>query len=318
MPGLSERFIGYLLLGLFLLVALAIVLTQAVLPRISTPEAGVVVNKNKLQVTASFYPLFYFASVIGGAHAQVYDVTPAGAEPHDYEPTTQDIARVEKGDMLILNGGIEAWGDKIRAELQGTSVKVVIAGEGLFTQQIVEEGQTAVDPHVWLNPLLAKREAARILDGFIAADPANRSDYEVQGGRLESQFDLLDAAFRNGLAHCRQSDFITSHSAFGYLAQAYGLDQVSISGLSPDAEPSARDLANVAKLAKSKKIKYIFFESLVSPRFSQTIADEIGAETLVLDPIEGLTDEQIRQGRTYFTVMEDNLVNLQTALECTP
>lgn len=273
-------------------------------------------QERKLQVTASIYPLYYFASIIAGGHATVLNVTPPGAEPHDFEPSSQDIARIENGDLLILNGGMEAWGDKIASELEGTNVRVIIAGQDLFSQQVVEEGQTAPDPHIWLSPLLAKKEAENILQGFQTVDSANQADYLSNATRLESQLDQLDAAYRAGLAHCRQTDILTSHAAFGYLAKAYGLNQVAIAGLSPDAEPSARELADITTLAKQKQIKYIFFESLVSPRLSQTIADEVGAKTLVLDPLEGLTGDQIKQGKTYFSVMQDNLANLETALEC--
>ena len=274
-------------------------------------------GQGKLQATASFYPLYYFASRIGGPYAEVYNLTPVGAEPHDFDPTTQDIARIERGDMLILNGGVEPWGDKIREELKGRNVKVVVAGEGLLTRQVAEEGQAVPDPHVWLSPRLARQEAAHILEGFRSVDAANSAYYESQAKSLEDELDTLDASYRAGLAHCRQKDIVTSHAAFAYLADSYGLTQVPIAGLSPDAEPSARDLAEIVKLARQKQIKYIFFESLVSPRLAETIATEIGARTMVLDPLEGLTDEQIRQGKTYFTVMQDNLRNLETALECT-
>jgi zinc transport system substrate-binding protein len=315
MSTVSRKLIAALALGLILVIAAGYLLIAG--NARPAAQAYGPSQDRKLQVTASFYPLYYFASVIGGSHVDVQNITPAGAEPHDFEPTSQDIARIEKGDLLILNGGLEAWGNKIRDELQGTKVTLVIAGEGLFSQQVVEQGQTAQDPHVWLSPPLAKKEVERILEGFRTVDPANRSDYEAQAKRLEDQLDQLDATYRAGLSQCRQTDIVTSHAAFGYLAQAYGLNQVAIAGLSPDAEPSARELADIANLAREKHINYIFFESLVSPKLAQTIADEVGAKTLVLDPLEGLTADQIRQGKTYFTVMQDNLMNLQTALECT-
>lgn len=313
---MNWKWVGGIILGLLFIGALAYIANVGILQPSPGSGANGAQQEHKLQVTASFYPLYYFASVVGGIHAQVQNITPAGAEPHDLEPTSQDIARIEKGDLLILNGGLEAWGDKIRDEVKGTKVRVVIAGEGLLTQQVVEEGKTAQDPHVWLSPPLAKREVERILQGFRAADPANSDYYDGQAKGLEAQLDQLDAAYRTGLANCRQKDIVTSHAAFGYLASAYGLNQVAIAGLSPDAEPSAREMADIANLAREKQIKYIFFESLVSPKLSETIADEIGAQALVLDPIEGLTGEQIRQGKTYFTVMQENLANLQTALEC--
>lgn len=269
-----------------------------------------------LQVTASFYPMYYFASEIGGNHANVKNITPPGVEPHDFEPSAQDIARIETSDLLILNGGVEAWADKIKNNLNGKKVTIVIAGEGLLTQQMEEEGETIRDPHVWLSPLLAKNEVSKIAQAFIAKDPSNSSFYEANEKSLQSRLDALDTLYKQGLNTCQKKDIITSHAAFGYLADAYGLRQVPISGISPDEEPSTQQLVKVAAFAKANNVKYIFFESLLSPKLSETIAKEIGAQTLVLDPLEGISDDDIKQGENYFTVMEDNLKNLQIALEC--
>lgn len=274
------------------------------------------INSNKLQVTTSFYPLYFFASQIGGDKADVKNITPAAAEPHDYEPTTQDIAGIEKSNMLILNGGVEAWGDKIKDNLKGTTVEVVTAADGLLTKKLVEEGKTAQDPHVWLNPQLAKREAARITQGFIKIDPKNTSYYQTNEKTLDNKLDQLDAEYKAGLASCQRKDIITSHAAFAYMGSRYGLNQVAISGLSPDEEPSSKQLADVANFAKANNIKYIFFESLVSPKLSETVANEIGAKTLVLDPLEGISEDDMQQGKNYFTVMQENLNNLQIALAC--
>ncbi len=273
-------------------------------------------NNNKLQITASFYPLYFFANQIGGDKTEVKNITPAGAEPHDYEPTTQDIARIETSNMLVLNGGVEAWGDKMKNNLKEKPVMIVIAGEGLLTQQLAEEGEKIQDPHVWLSPQLAKKEVEKIAQGFITVDPTNKSYYERNAKTLENNLDQLDAAYKQGLSNCEQKDIITSHAAFGYLARAYGLNQVAIAGLSPDTEPSSQQLTEVAKFAKENNVKYIFFESLVSPKLSETVAKEVNAKTLVLDPLEGLSDDESKQGKNYFTVMEDNLKNLQEALQC--
>lgn len=263
-------------------------------------------NNKKLQVSASFYPLYFFSSQIGGDKSTVHNITPAGAEPHDYDPSTQDIANIEKGNMLVLNGGVEAWGDKIKDNLKGTNVKVVVAGDG----------ETMKDPHVWLNPDLARQEVEKITEGYIAIDPTNANYYKNNQSNLDKKLDELDAKYKAGLVNCQSRDIITSHAAFAYLAQRYGLSQVAISGLSPDEEPSSQQLAGVASFAKKNNVKYIFFESLVSPKLSETIANEVGARTMVLDPIEGISDDDIKQGKNYFTVMEDNLKNLQTALLC--
>ncbi len=261
----------------------------------------------KLRIITSFYPMYFLASEIGGEKAEIENLTPAGVEPHDYEPSTRDIAKIENSNMLVLNGRLEAWGDKLTNNLKGTSVKVIVAGQGLLTQ---------TDPHIWLDPELAKKEVLAITQGFISIDPGNSKFYEDNENKLNNKLDQLDNDFKQGLRGCQSRDFITSHASFAYLAKRYGLRQLSISGLSPDQEPSAKQLVNIAKFAKEHNIKYIFFENLVSPKLSETIAGEIGAKTLVLDPIEGISDDDIRRGKNYLTVMENNLKNLRLALGC--
>ncbi|MDB5264861.1 MAG: hypothetical protein JWN64_432 [Parcubacteria group bacterium] len=273
-------------------------------------------TSGKIQVVASFYPMYFFASQIGGDKVSVTNITPVGAEPHDYEPSTQDVARIEGADVLVLNGSVEAWGDKEKSVLAGSKVMVITAGEGLLSKQITEEGETMSDPHIWLDPILAKQEAHTIAQGLAKADPANASYYAQNEQTLDAKFDQLDGEYKAGLAQCTSKNIVTSHAAFAYLSEHYGLNQVAISGLSPDEEPSSAQLAKVADFARTNKVKYIFFESLVSPKLSQTIATEIGAQTMVLDPIEGISDEDMADGDNYFSVMRSNLQNLKTALEC--
>jgi len=272
---------------------------------------------NKLQVTTSFYPLYFFTSQIAGDRAVVYNVTPAGAEPHDYEPTPQDIARIEDSKLLVLNGGkFEAWGDKMKDSLNGQSTIVITVGEALVNPEVSGDNSLIHDPHVWLDPILAKREAETIAQELEQIDPDNASYYDGNLRELESKLDDLDAKFQQGLSSCQKKDIITSHAAFAYLAREYGLRQVAISGFSPDEEPSAQQLVKVADFAKSNNVDYIFFESLVSPKLSETIAREAGVKTMVLNPLEGLTDAEIAQGKNYFTEMENNLTNLKLALQC--
>lgn len=279
-------------------------------------------NKNtadstKTKVVAGFYPMGYFASQIGGDMAEVRTITPAGAEPHDYEPTSKDLAAIETADLIVLNGGIEPWGEKVKVSLKEKSTIIVTAGDNLFTKEFTEDGQIEQDPHVWLDPQLAKQQVQKITQGFKKADPANASLYEANEKNLLNRLDGLDSSFRQGLTACTRRDIVTSHAAFAYLADRYGLKQVAISGLSPEEEPSAKDLAEVSKFVKDNDVKYIFFETLVSPKLSQTIATETGAQTLELNTLEGLTDDEIKDGSDYFTVMQSNLSNLQTALGCT-
>ncbi len=275
------------------------------------------IQNSKLQVTASFYPLAYFAEQIGGDRVEVTNITPAGAEPHDYETTPADMAKMENSKLVILNGGhLEAWGDNVKQNLDSQKTLIVTAGEGLTNQQVVEEGKSIIDPHVWQSPLLVKQMVDKITVGFVQVDPANKDYYLANANNLKAKLDILDQDYRKGLSNCAEKNIITSHAAFGYLATTYGLNQVSIAGLSPDAEPSPQQLADIVKFAKANNVKYIFFESLVSPKLSDTIANEVGAKTLVLNPIEGLTNDEIAQGNSYFTEMEKNLVNLKIALAC--
>lgn len=272
---------------------------------------------NKLQVAASFYPLYFFAEQIGGDKADVINITPAGAEPHDYEPTAQDIAKIENSKMIILNGGgLEAWGQNLKQNINPSHTIIVVAGEVLTNQQFIEDGKSIIDPHVWLSPVLAKKMADKIVQGFVEIDSKNKDYYLKNRDALKAKLDDLDNQYKEGLANCNGKSIVTSHAAFGYLADTYGFKQIPISGLSPDAEPSPKQLAEIAKFVKSNNINYIFFESLVSPKLSDTIASEAGAKTLVLNPIEGLTNEQILQGKNYFTEMQNNLTNLKIALQC--
>jgi len=275
------------------------------------------VQPSKLQVTASFYPLWFFAQQIGGEKASVINITPAGAEPHDYEPTAQDIAQIEKSKLLIVNGGgLEAWGENIKQNLHAKNTYVATVGEGLTNQQVSEGGKQMTDPHVWLSPPLAKEIVDKIAQDFVRIDSTNQKYYQSNADTLKTELTNLDKKYRRGLSNCSEKNIITSHAAFGYLAAAYGLTQVSIAGLSPDAEPSPQQLAGIVRFAKAHQVKYIFFESLVSPKLSDTIANEVGAKTLVLNPIEGLSSEEISQGKNYFTEMQNNLANLKLALQC--
>ncbi|MGA2967806.1 MAG: zinc ABC transporter substrate-binding protein [Candidatus Levyibacteriota bacterium] len=273
-------------------------------------------NNGKLQVAASFYPMYFFVSRIGGDKADVISITPASAEPHDYEPTTQDLVSIQNSNMLVLNGGaLEAWGNKIKSQLPA-NVLVVTAGEGLANKQLDENGQIIQDPHVWLDPILAKKEVTMIEKGFEKIDPKNASYFQANAKKLDSELDILNIEYSHAFANCVQKDFVTSHAAFGYLGAQYGIAQIPISGVSPDEEPSTQKMVEITNLVKARNIKVIFFESLVSPKLSDTIANETGAKAMVLDPIEGLTKDEIQNGQNYLTIMRQNLNNLRIALQC--
>ena len=288
---------------------------------------------DKPEVIASFYPLYFFASEIAGDKLTVTNLTPSGVEPHDYEPTPQNIAKIYESKLLLINGaGFEPWIEKLEQELTDKGVTIVNASESIALTEGAHEDEheeeaghaeeeelhekEIFDPHVWLSPVLAKSQVAKITEGLTKIDPANKTYYEANAKTLTERLDALDQKYQSGLSSCQQKDFVTSHAAFAYLASEYHLTMTPIAGLSPEKEPSAQELAEVAAFAKDNNIKYIFFETLVSPKLSETIANEIDAKTLVLDPLEGLSEDNSKQGKNYFTVMETNLGALQEALKC--
>lgn len=304
-----------------ILIALAVIVVLGVLAIIGfggSTDQTQDTSDQKLSVVASFYPIYFLTSEIGGNRAEVINLMPDGAGPHDYEPTAQDIVRIHSSRLFILSGGVEEWGDDIKNGLNPKNTVVVSASDGLRTQTFTEDGVAAEDPHVWLSPLLAKKMTDNILEGYKTADPKNTEYYQANADSLKTRLEELDTEFKQGLAMCAKRDVIGSHGAFGYLGTAYNLNPISIAGLSPEAEPSLQKLTEIADFAKKNDVRVIFFESVVSPKLSQTIATEVGAKTMVLDTLERITKEDAESGEDYMTIMRQNLANLKIALICTP
>jgi zinc transport system substrate-binding protein len=291
------------------------------------PQAGA---PRRLSVVASFYPLYEFARRIGGDAADVRNLVPAGAEPHDFEPSARDIAALSKASLLVYNGaGFEPWIERLLPGLP-SSVKLVDTSAGLpLVRDTAEPGTTKepaaragapgtqpVDPHVWLDPLLARRQVDHVLAGYVQVDAGRQAAYEANAATLRRDLEALHRRYVDTLKSCRIRTFVTAHAAFGYLANRYGLSMIPISGLSPEVEPSPARLRAVVREARKHDIRVIYFETLVSPKVAQTIAREVGARTLVLNPVEGLSPEEQATGATYFTVMDENLRNLATGLDC--
>lgn len=283
----------------------------------------------KIKVVTSFYPLYFFTQEIVGDRAEVINITSGGAEPHDYEPTVQDLSHIETADLIVLNGaGLEPWAENLEKTTQQKAGQFLYVGEDIATlagsvhehedeeanEQHEEEQR---DPHVWLSPVRAQKMVEKIEHALIEVDPINASYYNANANVLKEKLQSLDEEYRIGLKECKKESIVTSHAAFAYLAHEYAFKQVSIAGLSPDEEPSAQSLSEVARYAKENNVLYIFFETLVSPKLSETVAKEIGAQTLVLNPLEGLSHEELMQQKNYISVMKDNLNNIKLARECT-
>jgi len=269
------------------------------------------VSQAKLKVTATYYPLEEFAKAVGGSKVTVTNITPAGSEPHEYEPTPKQLIAAGQSKLFIYNGAhLEPWANNFLKDYKGVAIK---ASQGIALKTI---SSNTKDPHFWLDPILAERVIDNILHTYIKIQPENAQYFRVQADHYKAQLRQLDSSYKSGLAYCQQNTIVTSHAAFGYVATRYGFSVESIAGLSPEEEPSPAKLAQLSQLVKEKNIHYIFFESLVSPRLADTIARETGAQTTVFDPIEGVSREDQRKGRTYLTIQRDNLKALQRALAC--
>ena len=283
-------------------------------------------GSTKLKVATSFYPMYEFTRAVAGDKADIVNLVPAGVEPHDWEPTSGHIRTLNKADLFIYNGlDMEHWVEKALKSNDNKSLTAVATAEGyqlLKAAEHEEDGhgkkgeEEEWDPHVWLSPLGAIHQVGVIRDALVKVDPANKTAYEANAAAYIGELKALDQEFRSFLPSCGKKKFFASHAAFSYLAHEYGLEQHALLGLTPEAEPKPKTMANLVALAKANGIQYIFFETLVSDKVTQVLAKEIGAKTLVLNPLEGLTDSEVAAGKTYLSVMRDNLSNLRIALDC--
>ena len=259
-------------------------------------------DSGRIDVVASFYPLAYAAEQVGGDLVNVTDLTPAGAEPHDLEITTDQVDAIEDADLvLVLGDDFQPAVEDIADRRDGATV-VVLDELGLDTD----------DPHIWLDPTQMQAIGGAIRDALVDVDASAADRYRAMAETFDADLATLDEELAAGLADCKRREIVTAHDAFGWLADRYDLVQQPIAGISPDAEPSADRVAELADLVESEGVTTIFTETLVSPRIAETLAREAGVTTAVLDPIEGLDDE----GDDYFSLMRENLAQLQEGLDC--
>ena len=277
-------------------------------------------DSGKIQAIASFYPLYDFAKEVGKDKVDVQLLVPSGVEPHDWEPTIHDVQSMQKSNLIIINGiGFENWVDSL--EELNYSGNIVDTSEGILTldSRIIDEHEAdeheadehnheSGDPHIWLNPVLAKIQVQNIADAFTQQDPENQEFYQTNAKNYIKKLDSLDNKIRSELSTCNR-DFIAFHDAFSYFADEYNLQQHTIiSSNDPHAEPTAKTLENVINTARELQIKIIFTEETVDTRVSSVIANEIGGKILVLSPIE------IGADGNYISRMTQNLDNLKEAL----
>ena len=286
----------------------------------STPTS----TPGQLRIAAAFYPLQFIAQRVAGEHATVVNLTQPGAEPHDLELTPRQVASLTTANLVVYEKGFqpdvdEAVGQSENREVIDTTTVVPLRplmtnGDDLGHRESAGRDHPALDPHIWLDPTSVSRIAGAVEARLVIIDPDHAADYRRNTRELEQELEGLDRTYRSGLAHCVRTEFITTHAAFGYLAQRYHLTQIAISGLSPDAEPSPARIAEVQRVAQEYGLTTIFSETLVSPALAKAIAGDLGLVTDVLDPIEGLTDQS--RGHDYFSIMASNLATLRKAGGC--
>jgi len=272
------------------------------------------VSTEKLVVAASFYSLGHFAEQIGKDTVEVFVITPPGVEAHDFEPSPRDIINITNADVFIYNGGgFDPWAEKISQSMESNGATVINMSDELSSSY---PDIDLSNPHFWLDPILAMGEVTIIRNALINANLSQKGFYEFNTDAFNEKLFTLNREYEEGLAMCTLRDVIVSHSAFEYLGKRYTIKVHSIAGISPDEEPSPRELGELATLARERGIKHIFFEMAVSSKLAETVAQEIGAETLVLNPIETLTNDEIKAGEDYVSIMKKNLNNLRRALQC--
>ena len=277
---------------------------------LTTPNSTALAKPaSTLNIVASFYPIFEFVKQVGGDRVAVTSLIPVGVEPHDFEPTIQQIQNAERADVVFFNGlGLESsWINKINNDnLADTSL-------GANT---TKTGNT-IDPHIWLDPILVKNQVKNIENALIKLDPANKEYYQNNAINFTRTLDSLDVQIRSTLQNCDKKDFIAFHDAFSYFAKRYGLKQHSIQGISPEGEVLPQKIQEMVDLAKNLGINVVYSEELVDPRFAAVIAGEIpNGKVLTLSPIEGIDSEEQAAGIGYLDKMRENIANLKIGLKC--
>ncbi len=288
-------------------------------------------ESDKLQVVTTFYPMYDFTKQVAQDDAEVSMLLEAGMEVHSFEPSSQMIAEIQDADVFIYNSPeMETWVPDVLASIDTSDMVVICASDAItlleyegeahaHDHESEEKGANAghshtVDPHVWLDPVLAQTEVSTIAEGLAEADPDNAEDYLENAGIYNGKLNELDEAYRAAFEGTENRTFVTQHAAFAYLAARYDLNQISVTGLNAEVEPSAAALATLSDYVKANNISHIYFENNASSQTAETLAEEVGVELAVLSPLEGITEEDQKKGSDYISVMLDNLEALKKSI----
>lgn len=294
-----------------------------------TKEQKSTEKSNKLKVYTTIYPLQFLAEQIGNGYVEVENITPPGTEAHSFDPSQKTVVKIAQSDMFIYSGtGMEGFADKVTKTVKKEKVSVVKAVEGVKLisaktnveqeqeqKQEKHEKELDVDPHVWLDPVRTIKMAENIKEAYIKLKPDAKDEFEKNFNMLKQKLENLDQKFKEVATKAPKKTFVVSHSAYGYWNDVYGIKQIGISGLSPTDEPSSRKLKEIIELAKENNISYILFEPNLSNKVASVVKREVGADTLTLHNLESLTENEIQNKDDYLSIMENNILSLQKALQ---
>ncbi len=303
-------------------------------------------DESKVQVYTTAYPLTYFTEQIGAEHVEVRSIYPAGANEHTFEPTQQDMIQLADADLMFYIGlGLEGFIDKAQDTLKKEQVTFVATADAISDEELVaasspqedehtdehseeehseeeasEEGHDDhahgdTDPHVWMSPVLSQRLAESIKNSLVEQDPDHKEDFESNYAALITELEKLDQSFAALSERVDKKIFFVSHAAFGYISEPYGFEQIAIAGLNSQDEPSQKELTEIVDLAKQENIQHIVFEQNVSSNLTKVIQKEVNAEAVEMHNLGVLTQENIDNEETYFTLMEQNLQTLEIILK---
>jgi len=284
-------------------------------------------SEGKADVVAAFYPVAAAAQRVGGGCAVVANLTPAGAEPHDLELVPDQIDAIQDADVVFVMGhGFQPAVERAADQRDGPTVKLLdrlgidSAGRRVADEEDEAKGTVpadALDPHVWLDPMLYARVVDAVASELVKVEPRCRATFERNAARYKAEVDQVGVEYADGLRDCKRHTLVTAHAAFGYLTEQYGLTEEGIAGISPDEEPNAQRIADLADLVRKQGVTTIFTEELVSPRVADALAREAGGvRTETLNPLEGLTDDELARGDDWASVMRANLTKIRAASGC--
>ncbi|MBY6036464.1 zinc ABC transporter substrate-binding protein [Fictibacillus nanhaiensis] len=279
-----------------------------------------------LNIYTTMYPLEYFTERIGGKHVNVSSIIPPGADAHTYEPSTKKMVEMSEGDAFVYNKWeSDEFSSSVAETLKEEELPIIDAAKGIAYTHNEEHKEhesseeqhdhSSVDPHIWLDPVLAEQMAQNIYEGLRKIKPEAKDEFKKNYDELIKDLKGLHSAFQSKVENAPKDAFIVSHAAYGYWAERYGLRQIAISGLSPSHEPSQHQIQEIIEHAKAEGISYILYEENVNNKVAAMVKKEVGANTLTLHNLETLTKEDIKNKRNYLSIMKQNIDTLEKALQ---